>query len=707
MRQRSGFGGVAILMLAAALASGQSAPLTIVTTALPDGSLGVSYPPQTLSATGGYDAVTTWSIVGGKLPGGLILSTDGIISGTPNTTGSSSFTVQASQNAPAQGPPIAATQALAIFIKGTKVAITTPSLPSGTVGVPYSQTFSSLGAASGDVQSWLLSAGRLPPGLVLSQGGTLSGTPTGAGSFSFVIQLVDRSSSGGVDSALGIFTLTIAAASPITITANSSLPAGSVGIAYTQQMTATGGVPAYVWSLTSGALPDGISLNATSGVISGTPANAGTFSFQLSASDQAGANSTGAFTIVVTGALSVSTPPALPAGASGTPYTATLSATGGTAPYTWSVLPQAGSLPPGLTLDPSTGRLAGTPTASGDYQVLAGVTDAAGRTASKLLTLKIAGRLAIVTPSPLPNGAAGSAYQAQLMATGGTPAYTWSIAAGALPAGLALDSATGMLAGTPSAGGAFDLTIGVKDAMQSANKPYRLTISVPALPAVSITGLPDSPSPATQPTLGISLGAAYTLNLTGHAALTFVPDSASDDPAVQFTTGGRSADFQVPAGSAQAVFGSSSLGVQTGTVAGTITVTLRVFAAGVDLTPTPAPTKVLRIAAAPPVVTSAKLVATSTGFDLLVIGYATTREITGTTVHLTSAAGTKLATSDFTIPLSAVFTAWYQDAASMQFGSQFSLRIPFAVQNVTNAVSSLTVTLTNAQGTSTAVNATF
>jgi hypothetical protein len=221
-----------------------------------------------------------------------------------------------------------------------------------------------------------------------------------------------------------------------------------------------------------------------------------------------------------------------------------------------------------LALDPSTGHLTGTPTAGGNYQFLAGVSDAAEHTASKLLTLNIAAVLTITTASPLPDGAVGSAYQLQLTATGGTPAYTWSIATGVLPAGLAINPATGMLSGTPTAGGAFDVTIGVKDAVQSVTKPYRLTIVVPALPAVKITGLPDSPPPATQPALGIGLDAPYALDITGHATLTFAPDSAADDPAVQFTSGGRSADFQIPAGSTQAVFGSSTLGVQTGTVAG-------------------------------------------------------------------------------------------------------------------------------------------
>lgn len=688
--------------------------LAITTSSLPNGTVGVPYQAPQLAVTGGYSGVpTTWSIgsVGdqsppGSLPLGLTLSSDGNITGVPNTPGTYTFSVEADQADPQY--PLIAYQSLTIVIYAPPLQIATPSLPNGAVGVAYSQTFTTSNGSTGGTQSWSLIGGSLPSGLALSKTGVLSGTPTSAGSYTFLIQVVDQMPAGGSNTAIQAFTVQInAAPASLLITTGASLPSGTVGAVYAQQISATGGAPAYTWALDNGALPGGLGLDTTSGLISGTPAAAGDYTFQLSVTDQLGGKATRAFTLTINPGLSITTASPLPGGVAGTPYSTTLAAAGGTLPYTWSVTAETGGVPAGLTLDSATGKLSGTPTTAGSYQFTAVVSDAAQHRATKPLSITIETPLAITTPSPLPDGTVGKAYQLQLAATGGTQAYTWSLTAGALPAGITLDPAAGMLAGTPTAAGVFNLTLGVTDGVQSLTKAFKLTIAAPPLPAVIISGLPDTGSPATQPPLVIGLSTAYGLDLTGHATLTFTPTSTVDDPAVQFTSGGRTADFTIPAGTTQAVFGSSALGVQTGTVAGTITITLQLFAAGADVTPTPAPTKVITIAASAPVITSAKLTSTSTGFNLVVIGYSTLREVTGSTVHLTAASGQTLATSDFTIPLTSVFSPYYQDPNNARFGSQFSLTIPFTVQSATSAIASATVTLTNTQGTSAAANATF
>src|SRR5205085_2256408 len=159
----------------------------------------------------------------------------------------------------------------------------------------------------------------------------------------------------------------------------------------------------------------------------------------------------------------------LPSGQAQSPYSATVTASGGTPPYTWSVI--SGALPAGLALNASTGAIAGTPT-DGPGTFTVRVTDSAAppQAASKPLTIAIA---PAITTASLPGGQVQSAYTASLAVTGGTPPYAWSLAAGALPAGLILNPATGAIAGTPTVAGQSTLTVKVADSAvtpQSANK---------------------------------------------------------------------------------------------------------------------------------------------------------------------------------------------------------------------------------------------
>jgi hypothetical protein len=178
---------------------------------------------------------------------------------------------------------------------------------------------------------------------------------------------------------------------------------------------------------------------------------------------------------------------------------------------------------------------------------------------------------------------------------------------------------------------------------------------------------------------------------------------------VVFTTGGRTVSFQVPANTTQAVFTGATPGVQTGTVSGTITLTLKLTAAGIDVTPSSATPTTLHIAKSAPVIKSATVTRTSAGFNLVVVGYATSREMVSAAVTFTPAAGVTLSSTSATVSLSTVFTTWYADATSAQYGSNFSLTMPFTITNATSTapLASVSVVLTNAQGSSTSVSATY
>jgi hypothetical protein len=230
-----------------------------------------------------------------------------------------------------------------------------------------------------------------------------------------------------------------------------SLPAGTVGSAYSATLKATGGKTPYTWSLKSGSLPAGVSLSAA-GAVSGIPTTAGTAGslvFEVTDADKNSASS---------GNLSVKISPevgpvvqtsALQNGNVGVAYSATLTATGGTKPYTWSV--KSGTLSAGLSLNSTTGAITGTPTQAGTFSSLVfDVTDfykSVG--ASGNLSVNIDSAVQVLTAS-LPSGTQGSAYTASLTATGGSGVYTWSLKSGTLPPGLSLNPSTGAITGTPT-----------------------------------------------------------------------------------------------------------------------------------------------------------------------------------------------------------------------------------------------------------------
>jgi hypothetical protein len=264
-------------------------------------------------------------------------------------------------------------------------------------------------------------------------------------------------SQGNADRSQDTFT-PVTFAGPVSV-ATTSLAGGTVGTSYSKPLTPAGGVAPYTWSIASGTLPAGLTLNASTGVISGVPNTAATSAFTVRVTDSSAAPQT------ATRALSIAVAStANPSSAKvGVPYSTNVARFAGTAPYRWTL--KSGSLPPGLTLNATTGVLRGTPTQAGEFKANIQVTDSSTPKAKKATTklnITVAPAAITISPASLANGSVGVAYSRQLTAAGSVGPYKFKVSSGTLPAKLKVN-AKGLLSGTPKQAGTFTFVVTATD----------------------------------------------------------------------------------------------------------------------------------------------------------------------------------------------------------------------------------------------------
>ncbi|AOM77022.1 putative Ig domain-containing protein [Pedobacter steynii] len=388
--------------------------LSLPSASLPNGTVGVVYPVQTLpeaiGGTGPYTYVAT------NLPPGLAFNpATREITGTPTQAGTYIIPVTVTD---ANGNT--KTENYTIVVRDP-LALPAATLANGTVGIPYPTQ--AIPAATGGIgpYTYTAPAASLPPGLSFNPNTReITGTPTLAGTYTIPVTVTDG------DGKTITTNYTIVVGSPLVLPP-ATLADGNVNVGYTSQPipAATGGTAPYTYAATN--LPPGLSFDAVTRVISGTPTQSGLYSITVTVTDDAGTTASNTYSLRVIGALSLPTM-ALADGTVGTVYTEqTLpEVTGGTGPYTYT----AANLPPGMSFDPITRKLTGTPTTGGTFTFSVTAKDAANNSTTTTFTVKVKVDAPVVASASICSGST-----ATLNVTNTLPGvtYNWYASTGSTP----------------------------------------------------------------------------------------------------------------------------------------------------------------------------------------------------------------------------------------------------------------------------------
>jgi hypothetical protein len=473
-------------------------PLTL-TCASSTGQVGVLY-SSALTASGGVPPYT-FSITSGSLPPGLTLNTStGAITGTPTTAGTFNFTAKVTDSSGNSTTGTVSTNCSIViappttnicgltwgYWKNHVSAWPVTSLVLGSQTYNQAQLINLLGLpvagdASINLAHQLIAAkfnvlnGTNPA----TDGGAIAAADSILSTFSgYLPYNVDSSSTVGtqmttIAGQLDTFNSDGAAQpgctnGPAPLTLACAGGTGQVGVPYSSAFVASGGVAPYTFSIVSGSLPPGLTLNTSTGAVTGTPTAAGTFSFTVQVSDSTAIPGSNVGTTQINCSITIQPAPVSANcvtinAVQGTPITpVTMIATGGTGTgYTFS----ATGLPSGVTMS-SSGTISGTPTVSGTFNYTVTVKDSAGDigTVHCSVTVSKSGTPPLVLTCATSTGQVGSPYSSALVASGGVPPYTsYAITSGSLPPGLTLNTSTGAITGTPTTAGTFSFNATVVD----------------------------------------------------------------------------------------------------------------------------------------------------------------------------------------------------------------------------------------------------